>query len=639
MSFRDERQFPLLLPLTLLLLLLLWFVAPIEATHARFRLRRASEDSERMSIEAYAGHPERSIGLTLTFATPATFHSPDLWQESATQGDLPGLHAAIYMSSDDPLAQELVAGNGPSGTLLALPRMRLVSLGTRHTWAVNTSFRQPAAEVRVPYSNRGLFLLGPSSALWLKTRYARLTQNELLLTDTLPQLHDARRRTDYVRLPCVGRDAYSRCVLALNNATSAALRLRSAKHGTNVEPRTLPGPSRIVLDLDSPTTLLPSSLASRLLGSSAASASMVLEWLVPDAAGAWPLAHADDLSSSALQDSRTRHAAYAVVATGDADVLVIGRPLAMRLFGEMVYDSGEAAWYVRAADTSDTYNEPVVRWVLAVSLVAMALLLGRQLLHPAQVELANLLESLYVGTQRLSPLGARALHWLNAVLICGTAIVQCILGLVYLDRGAGVIADRVPVLRAVGIVLAAAVAVLVVAVGWLMVAVRRDRGMYTPTVMYFVGVFYTIICVCGLALAVLPRAARGTPEIVLLATLLGLLVFFVVHVIMTGLHVIPRRLLYRATRGNQINFRRHTVLWLAALTCAAAFLFALLLAGIETVAIEGVSALAVLSSDTAIANLARALLVTVMLVSVWMTQMLALVVDMWQYRRLNTKVA
>lgn len=596
------------------LLICLLVGACFAETFVRLRLKHTDEDEERLTIQAYAGHPQRMLALTVAFAVPRNLHSEALWNETATQGDLPGLYAAVYISSADPLSRELVESEGT--TVMMLPRLRLQSLGTKHSWNVNALFQQPALELHVPYSNRGLFLLGPGSATWLKARYARIMRNELQLRDTIDL-------TGYHPLPCQWRDEKGRCVLEQGGFR---LRLEDKTGAVRFEKVEESG-NRVILDLDSYTTQLPEAVSSRLLGKKPTS--QRIDWAPPNGGPSWLLARASDLTPSALQSSSERRVAYAT--SKYEDDLVIGRRLALRLFSEMIYDSSEATWYVRAADTTERYNLSV-RWVIAISLVLQALFVGRQLLHPGQVGVTNLLDSLYAGVPRASETRPHILHWAYSIAVVVTACVQLVLGQVYLGAGADVDFVRIPALRGTGIALSVMGAALTLVHFALLIVMKRERERHTLNVEFIAGATYTLVGLCGLSAALLPRASQGTRELVLLAALLALLVFYIIFHVMVSVHIIPRRFLYTASKGNPVLFQQQTLLWVVSSLLFTALGLALVFSGGDFVFAESVAIMTIKSSAATAVLLAQSLLLAVVITCVWVVQLEVFDVDLRHLR-------
>jgi hypothetical protein len=602
--------FGILMARWLLIFALLLLVGVCSAeTFLRLRLYRLAEDEDRFTVQAYAGHPEHLLALTVAFAVPRAFHSEALWNESATQGDLPGLYAGLYMSSTDPLARELMPNTGPEGTLLALPRLRMQSLGTAHTWAVNNTLSQLAVELRVSSATRGLLLLGPGSAAWLKARYARFTRNELQLRDSVDLT------SGYHALPCRWRDAQGRCVLQQD---TYALRVEDRRSGrTHVVNVSAPG-RRVILDLDSYTTRLPrNDVAGRLRGDDKGGPSARrIDWIAPGGDSVtWLLARDSDLTPHALQSSDVdqRWPRYAVSEGAEHDDIVIGRQLALRQFAEMVYDSDEATWYVRAADVSETYTL-AVRWVIALSLVLQSLLVGRQLLNPDKVQVAHVYTWLYAGGR---PAGAsHLLHWVYSLALVVTSGVQLILGLLFVGRGADVDLVRLPALRATGTTLSVAASLFALMHMVLVGLMTWRRAQHTLSLEFAASTTYILLGLCGLAGALLPRASQGTCEMLLLSTLLAVLAFLMVFYGTVSFVVVPRRLLFTAKRGNRAQFQQQTLLWIAMAIILTTLALALVFTGGELVFVESVALMSVKSSAQTAVLLAQSLLLLVVVAGV-----------------------
>jgi hypothetical protein len=601
--------------------------ACVAETFVRFRLHRFEEDEDRFTVQAYTGHPEHLLALTVAFAVPRTFHSEALWNESAMQGDLPGLYAGLYLSSGDVLARELSPGTGPEGTLLSLPHLRMQSLGTAHTWAVNNTLLQPAAELRVAFSTRGLLLLGPGSAAWLKARYARLTRTEL-------QLRDAIDLSGYHALPCHWRDTLGRCVLQQDGYT---LRVEDHRSGrARIVNVSAPG-RRVILDLDSYTTRLPrNDVAGRLRGDDKGRPSARrIDWIAPGGSSvAWLLARDSDLVPHALQSNNVnqRKPRYAVSESTDHDDIVIGRQLALRQFAEMVYDSSEATWYVRAADVSEAYTL-TVRWVIAISLALQALLIGRQLLNPDKVRVSHVYTWFYSSGRRVGE--PHLLHWGYSLALVATAGVQLILGLVYAGKGADVDLVRLPTLRATGITLIVAGALFALVHVVLVGLMTWRRTPHTLSLEFVASATYVLLALCGLAGALLPRASQGTCEMVLLSTLLAVLVFLVVFYGTVSFVVIPRRLLFAARSGNRAHFQQQTLLWIAMAIILTALALAFVFTGGELVFVDSVALMSVKSSAKSSALLAQGLLLLIVVVGVGIVFIETLVVDLRRLKALE----
>jgi hypothetical protein len=600
--------------LTLALLLLALFVVACSAeTLVRFRLRRFAEDDDRFTIQSYAGRPERAFPLTLSFSVPRAFYSAALWDESATQGDLPGLYAAVYLSSADPIRRELAERPGMIGAnaLVALPRLRLQSLGTSHTWPVNATVAQPALELHAAYSNRGLFLLGPGSAVWLKARFARLSATEL-------QLRDSINLAGYRALPCQYRDARGRCVLQQD---AYVLHLEANSGHVRTVHVKAPG-SRVILDLDSYDTILPSAVAARLRKSSTQrNATARVDWAPLDGGPSWLLARASDLTPAALQSGGTSRAAYAVAESGDD--LVIGRALALRLFAEMVYDSSTATWYVLAADVSERYSAGV-RWVLALSLILQALLMARQLLSPDQITFGNVLESLYAPKAPATE--PHVLHWGYSCALVATAVVQLALGQVYLGAGADTDLVRVAALRDLGITVSVAAGCFV-ALHVALLVVMKVKATYTWSFEFIASATYVQTGLCGLGAALLPRAAQGTAEIVLLAAILALLLFLTSYYFLAAGHVIVRRFLARRPKSHSL-FTQTTLVWASFAAVQFAFVVAFVFAGAEFVFAETVALLSVMSGAATAVSLTQGLFLVILIACVYVVQAEVLDVDL-----------
>lgn len=594
-------------------------------TFVRLRLHRFAEDEDRLTVRSYAGHPEHLLALTVAFAVPRAFHSDALWNESATQGDLPGLYAGVYLSNADPLGRELTPGNGPGGTLLSLPRLRMQSLGTAHTWAVNMTLAQPAA-----FSTRGLFLLGPGSAVWLKARYARVTRTELQLRDSLSDLPSS----DYRPLPCQWRDPQGRCVLQ-QDAYALRVEDRATGHAHIVHVNA--SGTRVILDLDSYTTHLPRSVAARLREDAKAKPSARrVDWIAPGTNTAWLLARASDLTSSALQTAALgERPRYAVSESSEHDDIIIGRQVALRQFSEMIYDSSEATWYVRAADVSETYTV-TVRWVIAIALAVQALLVGRQMLNPDKLSIPHVYAWLYESGrwQRSKERPRHLQHWAYSLAVVTVACVQLILGLVYIGKGVDVDLPRVPALRATGITLTVA-ATLFAVVHLVLVVFVHLRGQYTLSLEFAASATYSLVGLSGLAASLLPRASQATCEMILLALLLALIVFFMLLHALVSVVVIPRRLLFTATAGDRAHFQQQTFLWVVMACLLTGLSLALVFLGGDLVFVDSVALMSVRMGTESASLLAQGLLLIVVACCVCFVLVETLQVDYRRWRRLQ----
>ncbi len=502
-------------------LLLLLFLSATSATDdIHFRLYRFGDEHERMTILAHAGHPERLLPLTLSFTVPVAFHSDALWTESATQGDLPGLYAAIFLLANDPIRFELSSTNLPQG-LMALPTLQLESLGSEHFWSVNvTSDPSSQLGIRPSGKSRGFFMLGSGSAVWLKSRYAKIGRSELTLSDTLPKQGPA------TVLPCNGRDSAGRCIL-----TSKSYTLRYHLVSGKTETETIAG--RVLIDLDSYATTLPMNASGRLrhgsMHTSDLGAVVYMDWGI--AKTNFPLARASDVLPTALQDEAGP--AY-VVDGGASQDLVLGRELLTRLFSEMTYDSSEAVWIMTSADTSATYTEGV-RWTLAILLVVQAFLVGRQLLSPTHLMLTHVLTPTlqWRSVSRLKDGSVHVLPVYYSVGLVVVAVLQLILGQIFVGTGFGVDPLRAGMLTVFGwwnLGLACGFFALLLASWTLMM--KRD---YHWSFEFFQNIAYVNLGLNGLMAALLPRAVQGQVELILLGALIVLQIFLLSYVILSAL--------------------------------------------------------------------------------------------------------
>jgi hypothetical protein len=433
----------------------------------------------------------------------------------------------------------------------------------------------------------------------------------------------------YSALPCQWRDPRGRCVLQQD---AYELRLHDKSDHVRTLKVAAPG-RRVILDLDSYTTQLPRNVSSRLRSEPGKSpSSLRIDWIPTSSGPGWLLARASDLTSQALQSGSEKKATYAVSATDDDD-LIIGRQLALRLFAEMVYDSAEATWYVRAANVSESYSL-TVRWVLAISLVLQALLIGRQLLNPNQVKFAHVLESLYSRRRRAEE--PHILHWGYSMAVILTACVQLVLGQVYVGQGTDVDLVRISALRAVGITLSVAGACFALT-HLVLMGIMKQRVLYTLSLEFVASATYILIGLCGLCAALLPRAAQGSTEIVLFATLLVLLIFFMTNCALVGAQVVPRRLLYKANQGDRVLFQQQTLLWIALSVVLIGLALALVFTGGDLVFAESVALFSAKVSPATAALLAQCLLLVIILVGVFVVLVETLDVDMRRMKALSSQ--
>ncbi len=562
-------------------------------TTVRFRLRRFGDDHERMTVLAKAGHPERELPLTLTFTVPSAFHSEALWSESATQGDLPGLYAAIYVFADDrALQRELGVSSYVSDDLLSAPTLRLESLGEEHFWIANTT-RDPVGQLGVAPSSksRGFFMLGPGSAVWLKARYAQIERQELILTNTLKKQQLQHRIT----LACAARDEKGRCVLAPEGYTVRT-------HTRSGVVTNLASAGRLILDLDAYATILPGTLAGSLRRAvrhpNDAEAVHWIEWIVPSSSSQpLLLARAKELQSSVLQQDETAGAAFVSVAGGHGTDLILGRELLTRLFSELTYDSSDAVWYALAADTSETYSE-TVRWVMTILLIAQAFLVARHLLNPHELSLTHVLKinlklARASSNKKNKHLYVLPVYYSMAVVV--VAALQVILGLVYLGTGSGVDPQRAAALLIFAhwnLGIASGFAALLL-LSWVLLY------LYEPTysLEYLIGTAYVTLGICGLMACLLPRAAQGLLELALLCALVFLLLFLLsYHFFGTLVVLIVRLHLPMAPRSVTLYRWLNGTWFLALVTSCAGFVLLAYVAGTDVV-VETVRAFNTQQSD------------------------------------------
>ncbi len=562
------------------------------STDIRFRVRRFADESNRLTILPSAGHPARAFPLTVAFTVPLSFSSEGLWNESMTQGDLPGLYSAIYIASADPVRKELASHARlglSSSMLLGLPTLRLRSLGHSHEWAINATNYSPVTEVGVVYNpavSRGLFLLGPGSAVWTKARYAAISHAELRLTDKPPSsLHK------FVPLPCVWRDARGRCILDQGAIT---LRYHLANEHIHDEALTAHSP-RVVLDMDTFSTVLPRDVAARLRrGASdtlAQNRTLRVEW-VSRHHGGGPVLHlasATDVLSSALQTA-TGRPMHVVSSDENTNDIVLGSAAALQLFSEMVYDSSTATWYVCPTDPVDVEPE-AARMVIAALLVLQAFAMARQLLNPRQITTREVLESLSGRAVKLRAL-KHVLHWAYSVVLVVIALVQIILGHVYLPRGACTGSFHADAIATFGIVNAVAAGFSLIIHATVMSQMHFGWPR-TWSYEYIAGATYTNIGLAGIVGSILPAAVKGFTAFVLLATLIVLQLFLLTYSALGSLVIFLRRVMRWSSRVHGVSRLSQTtdVLWLLLCLGYIAFAGATIGTGADIILLETIAVL------------------------------------------------
>lgn len=583
-----------LLMLTRVLLVLVVLVTAVSAarrpttTDIRFRVRRYADESNHMTILPSAGHPARAFPLTVAFSVPQSFHSEGLWNESATQGDLPGLYAAVYVASADPMRRELVSharlGLAPSA-LLSQPTLRLHSLGHAHSWAVNASNYSPAAEVGVAYSqavSRGFFLLGPGSAAWTKARFALVSHSELRLVDKAPP-----SLATLVPLVCKWRDARGRCVL---DQGSIVLRYHLADERTRDEALTQHAP-RLILDMDTFSTVLPRTVAARLLrgvhDTVAYNRTLRVEWR------GLHLASADDVLPGAAESASGRpiHVVSADETTND---IVLGSAAALALFSEMVYDSSTATWYVCPSDPSNEEPE-AARVAIAILLILQAFAMARQLLNPRQITTREVLESLSgrpVTRAAFNARDAHVLHWAYSGILLVLALVQIILGQVYLPRGACTGSFHADAIAAFGLVNAVAAGFSAV----IHVTVMSQMQFGWPRTWsyeYIAGATYINVGLAGIMGSLLPQAVKGFTAFLLLAVLIMLQLFLLIYACLGSLVVFIRRAMRWTSRLRGVSrlSRATDIFWLTLCLGYATFVGASIGTGADIVLLETIAVL------------------------------------------------
>lgn len=484
------------LTLVLLLLALVSAVALVAASVERsltFGVRQIHNEDGRLSLVLYTGHPSRAVTLNIKWSLPGeTAGDPaPAWLSGqarpARLTDLPGRYPALHLTRGDPLGQTAIRMSGGGGTAglplspAEYPRLRIQSRGQYMWIPVNVSSTPDYSTAGSHH--RGAFYIGPGSFLYTQWRYAALGKSVLSLSNDAPPPPSRGPRT---RLPCSHFDASNRCVLThVENAlslqdgrgdvTPLAL-FPSWKHAT----------IHVVWDTESSYSVLPSGLYAALRHGSAPGSGPrwhALQWMGRALARPQDVGDGGNHAFTGTTTTMSNDAGTAALVSGpefvvspsenvtleafpNTYIIKLGRRTLNRLFGEMVYDSSEAAFYVIFSE-----EQPLaVKWVLAVLAGVQAFLVARFLVSPYNLSLTTNLALTLRARMPVDDLTYSSLTERNArrdhvralwqtqnrnevvdMLFCtlstGIALAGLILGYLYTGTGAGMDTDLATLLQ------------------------------------------------------------------------------------------------------------------------------------------------------------------------------------------------
>jgi hypothetical protein len=403
-----------------------------EKGSAIFTVRHVLNDDDREQIVAYAGHPSRARSFTLLFAVPKST-GIRMNGYNATDIDLPGQFAALYLNPNDPLSMPytnmMTSTDESSSSVINLPEIQLKTHNTLISFSLNITSMLMDLPVQGSLTQGALYV-GPGSSIYSRWRYADYTRRHF----TLSQTRTVRKNEK--QLQCETFDQHNRCVLSV--APGSVVRVYSDGRNEAILEIT-----RVVLDFTSSASAMPPQLYGALRKSQETTEFTVNNVMEYGWNGHLFATYKDVSSgggsSMGMYGGATDDRGIALtttpkfVVTENTDSLVLGRHTLTQLFRTWTYDSSTASFTVVF---NDQELSEVIRATLALTSLLQALLLANYVMSPFNLSIRNVM--LTPVPQRRTIFETSTSIVIREAMALILATIQAIVGLLYVGDGFGV---------------------------------------------------------------------------------------------------------------------------------------------------------------------------------------------------------